>query len=274
MGWEWDPSLYSGSAAYYARGRLAYPAALAEAIATALGLDGSGRLLDVGCGPGSLTLVLARHFREVVGVDADREMLAEAGRRADAAGVRDAKWVHLRAEELPAGLGRFDLVTFAQSFHWMDRPKVAAAVRGMLNPGGTCAHVHARTSHGTTSPDPLPYPRPPHTEITELVREYLGPVRRAGQGQLPDGTLDGESEIYRAAGFTGPARVEVPGRVVTRVTEDLVAAVYSLSSSTPHLFGDGRLAFEADLRELLHRTSPSGLFSEQTGDIAVDLWGA
>ncbi|MGC7100196.1 class I SAM-dependent methyltransferase [Amycolatopsis lurida] len=274
MGWEWDSSLYSGSAAYYARGRIAYPAALAEAIATALGLDGSGRLLDAGCGPGSLTLLLAGHFREVVGVDADRDMLTEAGRRADAAGVRHAKWVHLRAEDLPAGLGRFDLITFAQSFHWMDRPKVAATARGMLTGGGACAHVHATTTHGTDTPEPLPYPRPPHAEIAELVREHLGTVRRAGQGQMPDGTPDGESEIYRAAGFTGPMRVEVPGRVVTRVTDDLVAAVYSRSSSAPHLFGDGRAVFEAELRELLHRTSPSGLFSEQTSEIAVDLWRA
>ncbi|AXB41812.1 class I SAM-dependent methyltransferase [Amycolatopsis albispora] len=272
MGWIWDPSLYAGSAEYYARGRISYPVALADALAAELGLDGSGRLLDVGCGPGSLTLVLAGHFREVTGIDADPGMVAEAARRADAAGVGHARWMHLRAEELPAGLGRFELVTFAQSFHWLDRPRVAATVRDMLTGDGVCAHVHAETTHGTTSPEPLPHPRPPHAEIGELVREYLGPVRRAGQGQLPDGTPAGESEIYRAAGFTGPGRVEVPGRVVTRVADDVVAGVYSLSSSAPHLFGDHRARFEADLRQLLHRASPDGLFSEQTSTIAVDLW--
>ena len=30
--WSWDPSLYSGSAAYYARGRAGYPQAIAEAL--------------------------------------------------------------------------------------------------------------------------------------------------------------------------------------------------------------------------------------------------
>ncbi|MCR6483636.1 class I SAM-dependent methyltransferase [Amycolatopsis sp. OK19-0408] len=261
--WEWDPSLYSGSAAYYARGRAAYPPELAAAFATELGLDGSGRLLDVGCGPGSLTLLLAGSFEEAVGLDADADMLAEASRLAS--GVRNCRWVQRRAEELPAGLGRFRLVTFAQSFHWFDRPRVAAAVRGMLTEDGVCAHVHATTHQGVDE-------SAPHTAITELVRSYLGPVRRAGRGALPGGTAGGEAEIYRAAGFRGPHRFEVGGRVITRTADEVVASVFSLSSATPHLFGDRRAAFEADLRALLRRVSPEGTFTERLREIAVDLW--
>ncbi|MGK3207280.1 class I SAM-dependent methyltransferase [Amycolatopsis sp. MEPSY49] len=257
--WEWDPSLYSGSAGYYTRGRAAYPPELAEAFVAELGLDGSGRLLDVGCGPGSLTLLLAGSFEEAVGLDADEDMLAEARRLSEG-----CRWVHRRAEELPAGLGRFRLVTFAQSFHWFDRPRDAAAVRGMLEPGGVCAHVHAATHEGAGSV--------PRAEITELVREYLGSVRRAGQGTLPRGTPGGEAEIYRGAGFHGPRRFTVPGRVVTRTVDEVVAGVFSLSSSAPHLFGERRAEFEAGLRELLERASPAGVFTERLREIAVDLW--
>jgi SAM-dependent methyltransferase len=263
--WEWDPSLYSGSAGYYTRGRAAYPPELATAFAAELELDGSGRLLDVGCGPGSLTLPLAGSFEEAVGLDADADMLGEASRLATAAGIRNCRWVHRRAEELPAGLGRFRLVTFAQSFHWFDRARVAAAARGMLQPGGTCAHVHATTHEGVEG-------SVPRAEITELVRAYLGSVRRAGQGTLPDGTAGGEPEIYRAAGFRGPRRFEVPGRVVTRTADEVVAGVFSLSSAAPHLFGDRRAQFEAELRRLLHRASPAGTFTERLREIAVDLW--
>ncbi|MGW4527666.1 class I SAM-dependent methyltransferase [Amycolatopsis sp. NPDC004378] len=272
MTWEWDPSLYAGSAAYYARGRAAYPPELAAAFATELGLDGSGRLLDVGCGPGSLTLLLAGSFAEAVGVDADADILGEAGRLAAATGMANCRWVHRRAEELPAGLGTFRLVTFAQSFHWFDRPRVAGAVRGMLAPDGVCAHVHATTHEGVEGDHALPHPVPPNDAIAALVRAYLGPVRRAGRGGLPDGTPAGESEIYRAAGFTGPRRFEVPGRVVTRTEDDVVATVFSLSSSAPHLFGDRRAEFEADLRRLLRHASPDGVFAEQLREIAVDLW--
>src|SRR6266536_1190072 len=90
--WQWDPSLYSGSAAYYARGRAAYPATLADLFATELRLDGSGRLLDVGCGPGSLTLPLAGLFEQAIGLDADAEMIVEAGRLAAQAGILNTRW--------------------------------------------------------------------------------------------------------------------------------------------------------------------------------------
>lgn len=270
--WQWDPSLYSGSAAYYARGRLPYPDVLAEALAAELHLDGAGRLLDVGCGPGSLTLPLAGRFAEAVGLDADPDMLGQARRLAAQAGMRNTRWLHLRAEDLPAGLGRFRLITFAQSFHWMDRPTVAGTVRGMLDAGGACAHVHATTHQGADGDAELPHPRPPHAAIADLVRAYLGPVRRAGRSRLPQGTAAGEDEIYRAAGFTRAGRIAIPGRVVTRVTDDIVAGVFSLSSAAPHLFGDDRAEFEAELRRLLRRAGPSGTFSEQTHEIAVDIW--
>ena len=272
-GWSWDPSLYEGSAAYYARGgRVPYPAGVVDALVAAEGLDGSGRLLDVGCGPGSLTLLLAPRFAEVTGIDADPEMLTEAARLAVAAEVTNVTWRQLRGEDLPADLGSYRMVTFAQSFHWMDRPRVAAAVRGMLEDGGTCVHVHAVTHEGTATERALAHPQPPRDAIAELVRRYLGPTRCAGVGSLPGGTPGGEDDVYRAAGFTGPDRRTVAGRVVTRTADDMVASVFSLSSSTPRLFGDRFAAFEAELRQLLLVASPAGAFSEYHREIAVDLW--
>jgi hypothetical protein len=44
QGWEWDETLFRGSARYYERGRLPYPPGLADALAATLGLDGRGRL--------------------------------------------------------------------------------------------------------------------------------------------------------------------------------------------------------------------------------------
>ncbi|MBP2478585.1 SAM-dependent methyltransferase [Crossiella equi] len=264
MSWNWDPSLYSGSAHFYARGRMPYPSSLATTLAAELALDGTGRLLDIGCGPGSLTLLLANHFAHVVGLDADHGMLAVARSRAPS-----LTWVHLRAEDLPADLGTFDVVTFAQSFHWLDRPAVASTVRDMLTPDGVCVHVGASTHRG----DPVPgLPQPPHDRIGVLVRAHLGPLRRAGQGVLLRGTASGEEEVYAGAGFRHAGRLSVPGQVITRDADDVVASVFSLSSSAPHLFGERLPEFESRLRALLHEVSPSGEFAEHTRDITLDLW--
>lgn len=264
---EWDETLYAGSAPYYACGRVSYPPELADTLRDALSLDGNGRLLDVGCGPGSLTLLLAPLFAEAVGVDADAAMLAEAARRAVEQGVDNAVWARLRAEELPAGLGAFDVATFAQSFHWMDQPRVAAAVRGMLSPGGAWVHVHATTHAGVGGDSPAPYDR-----IDELVAGYVGTVRRAGLGWLPHGTATGEEEVMVDAGFSGPARLQVPGRAIERSEDEIVASVFSRSSSAPHLFGERLAEFEHELRELLRDASPQGRFGEITREIELVIW--
>ena len=104
-GWQWDETLYLGSAPYYVRGRPPYAPGLADALRRILALDGQGRLLDVGCGPGVVTLPLAPLFTEAVGLDPDPGMLAEGARRAAEAGVGNIVWVRARGEDLPAGLG-------------------------------------------------------------------------------------------------------------------------------------------------------------------------
>ena len=139
-------------------------------------------------------------------------------------------------------------------------------------------HLHATTHEGIDTDAPTPYPRPPRQEIDGLVKRFLGQRRRAGQGTLPQVSSSDvdpgiiESEIYRAAGFTDPTRIEVSGPLVVRSTEEIVARVFSLSSAAPHLFGDRRQIFEAALRGLLADVSPGGQFSEQMRETAVDVW--
>jgi SAM-dependent methyltransferase len=272
-GWEWDDTLFAGTAAYYQRGRLPYAPGLGDLLAEVLRLDGQGRLLDVGCGPGTVALSVAHLFGEIVGVDPDREMLAEAGREAAVRGVAGkARWVRARAEDLPAGLGTFTVAAFAQSFHWMDRDLVAATTRNMLRPGGALVHISDLKTE-TRTVEGLPYPAVPYTAIEQLVRHYLGPVRRAGQGVLPHGTPGGEAAVFARAGFSGPQRHVVPGgQPLERTVDDAVAGVFSMSFSAPHLFGPRRDAFEADLRRLLREVSASGRFSERRPSTEVFVW--
>ncbi|MEU8060523.1 class I SAM-dependent methyltransferase [Microbispora bryophytorum] len=275
-GWEWDSTLFRGCAAYYERGRLPYAPGFAETLAATLGLDGRGRLLDVGRGPGTVILALARYFTEAVGIDPDEDMLAEAERQAERRRVTNARWVAARAEDLPAGLGTFRVVVFAQSFHWTDRDRVAATVLDMLEPGGAFVHI-SDCENPTADPTPLPLPAPPYARISDLVRRYLGPVRRAGQGTLVNGTPDREDLVLARAGFENLERhVVAPGvaagAVADRTADDIVAWVFSRSDSAPHLFGDRREDFERDLRAVLRQASPGDRFAEHLPATKIMIW--
>jgi SAM-dependent methyltransferase len=255
------------------RGRLPYAPELATELARVLSLDGRGRLIDVGCGPGIVTLALAHLFAEAVGVDPDPGMLAEGAHQAAETGIGTIRWVRARGEDLPAGLGSFRVATFGQSFHWMDRDRVAAIMLEMLEPGGAFVHVSDVKEPREGPVAQLPHPLPPYEEIRALVRHYLGPVPRAGQGVLRYGTPDGEAIVLRNAGFQGPERIQIPaGGMHVRNADDLVAWVYSLSGSAPHLFADRRAEFETELRRVLQNAAPSGLFAEWPPDTEVFVW--
>jgi SAM-dependent methyltransferase len=271
MGYPWDPTLYRGSARYYREGRLPYAPGMADELARSLGLDGLGRLMDVGCGPGIVGLDLAALVEEVVGIDADQDMVAEAISEAQRRGVRNSRWISMHAEDLPADLGQFRVATFAQSFHWMDRERVADIIRTMLEPDGALVHINGFTRTGVETEASLQHPQPPWAAIAQLVHSYLGSETRAGQG-LHDAAVTGEDEILLTR-FVGPQVVKVTdGRALVRTADQVVAAVYSVSSSAPHLFGEGLSAFESDLRTLLRAASPEGLFSQQTGDTTCRIW--
>jgi SAM-dependent methyltransferase len=259
VSWTWDPTLYEGSAEYYQRGRMPYPQALADALRDELALDSTGRLLDVGCGPGKLTNLLAPLFAEVIGIDADAGMVAEATRHAPA----NATFRRLRAEELPADLGTFDVIAFAQSFHWMEQIRVAATVHTMLRDGGAFVTVGAMTHQGEGNV--------PREAIKELIRSYLGPSRRAGQSTVSDeGPPWNAREALDAAGFGEPREIHIPaGQIHERSEDDIVASVFSQSSSAPHLFGERLDEFERELRALLRGHAPADGYREQLRDEAL-----
>jgi SAM-dependent methyltransferase len=165
----YDPTIYQGFAAHYRYGRPSYSLDLEAVLGEQVGLDGNGRLLDVGCGPGILTVRLAPLFEEAVGLDPDSDMLAEGRRAAVDIGIANVRWVQALAEDPPgAAPGPYRLVSFGQSFHWTDEQRVAENVYDLLEPGGTLALI-VHTLAGRPRP---PSPGPPaiaHEEIEALV---------------------------------------------------------------------------------------------------------
>lgn len=98
-----------------------------------LGRLRGGRVLDVGCGPGTVTRQLARGFAiDAVGIDSSPKMIEVA---------RGESEPHVelyvgRAEELPVESETFDGVVMRWVVHHLDRPRAFAEIRRVLKPGG------------------------------------------------------------------------------------------------------------------------------------------
>ena len=102
-----------------------------EAVAEVGALRGC-RVLDVGCGPGSVLMQLARGFDVTgIGVDASPKMIDVARREASGIDFHVA-----RAERLPFDDAAFDAVVSRLVIHHLDRPRAFAEMHRVLRPGG------------------------------------------------------------------------------------------------------------------------------------------
>lgn len=247
-------NLFESTAQYYARYRPGYPAEVFDHIRAAFGLDGAGRLLDLGCGTGEIARPLHADFGEVVGVDINPEMLAEAQRQSERASIPNIHWRCMPAEDVSDRLGCFRLVTLGNSFHWMRQDEVLDKTYDLLEPGGGVAILG---NPGGIWDSDEPYER----AAREVVQRWLGPRRRtrAGAVVLEEGA---EKTALARSRF---ADVEVGEHRWERAVdvETILGELYSTSFANKALLGGKAGPFEVDLRRSLLALDPAGRFVQR-----------
>lgn len=244
--------LFAGTAWYYARYRPAYPSVVIDDVVQRLRLDGTGRLLDLGCGSGQLTVPLARYVAEAVGVDPEGDMLIEAARHAQAAEVTNITWVKGSSEDLPGELGRFRLVTMGRSFPWMDRDQVLGALAGMVeDDGGLVIANDGCLVRPTTAWQQV---------VEEVQHRFLGPVTEP-PGEHAAAAGEPHELILARSAFRYVDRhvyeFERPWTV-----DHIIGYLYSTSVPIRRLLGERRSHFERAIAAALRKVDPGGWFIE------------
>ena len=224
----------------YALHRADFPVAGIERLA-ALGVGTSGqRLLDLGCGTGTLARQFAARGCTVTGADVDARMLAAARDLAAAADLQ-IEWLECRAEETGFPPGSFDVITAAQCWHWFDGEAAASEVRRLLVIGGRV---------GVCGFDWLPLPDTV-SGVTEALIETHNPSWKLG------GIRDPGPSVRRQLGDAG---LEVLETFTFDV--DVPYAVDSwhrrigASAAILDLSAEAAAAFDAQLREVLAEQFP------------------
>ena len=135
-----NQDLFSQIADHYDSYRPSPPSVLPGLLSQLARVAVPSLVVDLGCGTGLSTFIWAERAQAVVGIDPSGDMLQVARKKLSALPSVSAISFHQGAAAqtgLPDGCA--DIVTCAQSFHWMEPVSTLAEIARILRPGGVFA---------------------------------------------------------------------------------------------------------------------------------------
>ena len=253
-----DRPFAGDTASFYARYRRAYPAELVARLGE-FGCNGRGRLLDLGCGTGTLLLQLAPFFEHAVGIDPEPDMLREAQRALREQGFENVEWIRGSSGELPAlepALGRFDLVTIGTAFHFMEPAATLGELRRMAA-GGVVAVAYNGTPMWL-------HPDPWAKALRRVLEDRLGPLSDA------DFTAEALLAAEAAMKALGYLQIERWERTyVETIDVDFVIGHILSATSADQIPPAQRPNFARDVSSAIRTLAPSGRVDETLSVRAV-----
>jgi len=228
----------------YEQGRASYPAGVVDAI----GITSETRIVDIGCGTGKFTRLIAH--ADTIGVEP-----LEGMRKTFHELLPETPIVAGLAEALPFRDRSLDVTTFASAFHWVDHARALPELHRVLKPSGKLAIVWNRRDELTGWPADFWQITERHRGNTPGYRtgawrealessEYFGPIEEHWFEHSQRLTIDGavarvasisfiethpekQSILDEARAFLealGTDEVELPYRSVVYICENLAHA--------------------------------------------------
>jgi SAM-dependent methyltransferase len=254
-----ERNLFRGTADYYEKFRLPYPRPLIDDLARRTGADGTGTLLDLGCGTGQICFPLRDRFARVWAVDQEPDMTALVCQKAEASGnAARFRVLTCAAEELDAPAAGFDLVTMGNAFHRMQRDAIAANVLRWLRPGGYLALLWGGGPTDGTAPWQQAL-----RDAGERWRHRAGIMDRVPPGWEAAREARPDAVILREAGFEMAGRYEF-GFSHEWTADEVAGHAFSTSVLSEAALGDLAPEFAAELRRVLLAAEPSGRFRQDS----------
>lgn len=147
--------------------------------------------VDVGCGSGQGTELLAPYFLTVVGIDISRAQLeiADAEEHAPNVCYRDSP-----AEDLPFEDESADLVTSFSAAHWFDHPRFLREADRILRPEGCLALLSYTMDFELEYGDKTP-------KLNEICQEFYAALHTYRKPYIGSSSLQVYKNIYDSVSY-------------------------------------------------------------------------
>jgi SAM-dependent methyltransferase len=130
---------FDDAAQLYDEVRPRYPEAMVESILAFAALPADGRIFEVGCGTGQMTLPFARRGYGIVAIDQGERLAALAAQHCQP--YPQVRVVPCAFEAWQDTPGSYDLFLAAQAIHWIEPQYSVVRAAELLKPRGTIALV-------------------------------------------------------------------------------------------------------------------------------------
>ena len=231
------------------------------------GVGGTMRVLDVGCGVGDVTIMIARLLGEgghVVGVDIDASALEKARARVDRSTRGSVEFALGDISELPASFGGFDAVVARRVLMYQaDAASTLSSMRGVLKPGGLVIVQE-------------------HDAARVLDERGLFPLHERVAGWIWQTVAREGADVHMGSGLYGLLRdagVSVAGiqaEVVVETPESASTLAVVVRAILPRMVShgvvrDGEVDVDDLERELSAEAASAG--TVRLGDLVFSAWG-
>lgn len=217
-------------------------------------LNGEQQVMDLGCRPGQLTIRLADWCNKIIGVDPENEMIEEAKRLHRELRIGDIHWFKGDLEQYRSQHHeKFELVTIAKAFHWMDRHKVLEELYEMIHVGGGIAIID------NFEPDKKQAEW--QKRMNEVIEKWYGNERRAGNTTFTHPILSHEDVISNSRFKL--EMYEFPSYEISWTVESILGNLYSTSFGSKRFLGEHVKGFESELKAALLDFNKNGEFKEK-----------
>lgn len=172
--WERRRRSFENTAEVYDRYRPTYPTALFDDVREYASLNDADRILEVGCGTGRATKLLAEWGNPLLATDAAPAMAERT--RDNLKAFDNVEVVAKRFEDMD---GTFGLVACAQVYHWLDPETRVQRFHDLVRPGGSAAII---SNVQVTPDDNLPF----WVRVNDVYREHTPEMAHKGDFRKPD----------------------------------------------------------------------------------------
>ena len=246
---DYRQDLFKGTADFYVRYRTPYPESMIKSLINIVDIKENDKLLDLACGPGRLTLPLAKYFNEVVAIDLEEEMIFAGKKLAEDLDIKNIQWITGKAEDSIINSEMFKLATIGDAFHRLDQGKVLKIVFESLKSGGFLAIIGGGSiiDNGGAS------------DWQKILNKILSKWYSPNVNNDNINYLEQFPNALKEFGFKDVFSMEFEEKIKLKV-EDIIGFLRSMSIFTKNAIGSDNDEFERTITDSLLKLEPTNIF--------------